>query len=132
MPYYAVANGRQTGVFDNWDVCKDQVDGFSHNDYKKFDTPDQAWDFVDNRSERGRCVKQSFDSDVKGLAKYQNPGNNQVAIRSGQREIHSSYQHTDVMDGNSSIIARERHFMTGRDNGGCFVEKHTRTQWQNK
>jgi ribonuclease HI len=34
--YYAVAAGRQLGIFESWEECKEQVDGFPGQDYKKF------------------------------------------------------------------------------------------------
>ncbi|EDK46763.1 conserved hypothetical protein [Lodderomyces elongisporus NRRL YB-4239] len=42
MPYYAVANGRSKGVYTNWNQCKDQVNGYSGAQYKKFDTLNEA------------------------------------------------------------------------------------------
>lgn len=36
MKYYAVRNGRKTGIFEAWDECKRQVDGFSGAEYKSF------------------------------------------------------------------------------------------------
>lgn len=36
MKYYVVKNGRKPGIYDNWDECKVQVDGFEGADYKSF------------------------------------------------------------------------------------------------
>lgn len=44
--YYAVANGRKIGVYNDWESCQDQVKGFSDASFKKFATPEQAQDFV--------------------------------------------------------------------------------------
>ena len=40
--YYVVWRGRQSGVFDNWDDCKIQVEGFDGALYKSFDTKEAA------------------------------------------------------------------------------------------
>lgn len=40
--YYVVWNGRQTGIFDNWEVCKRQVNGFADAKYKGFSTLEEA------------------------------------------------------------------------------------------
>ena len=34
--YYAVKNGRQTGIFESWAECEEQVKGFSGAVYKSF------------------------------------------------------------------------------------------------
>lgn len=43
--YYAVQNGRETGVFSNWNDCKDQVSGYSGASFKRFDTFEAAQQF---------------------------------------------------------------------------------------
>ncbi len=34
--FYAVKNGRQVGIFDNWEQCRAQVEGYSFAEYKSF------------------------------------------------------------------------------------------------
>ncbi|XP_051167907.1 ribonuclease H1-like [Leptopilina boulardi] len=46
MPYYAVAIGRIPGIYDTWDECKEQVHQFSGPKFKKFNTRQEANDFV--------------------------------------------------------------------------------------
>jgi len=40
--YYVVWQGRTCGVFDNWNDCKAQVDGFESAKYKSFETKPEA------------------------------------------------------------------------------------------
>lgn len=40
--YYVVWEGHQTGIFDSWDKCKKQVDGYAAAKYKGFTTLDEA------------------------------------------------------------------------------------------
>ena len=51
MPYYAVANGRNIGVFLNWNDCKKSVNEFKNAKYKKFDTKEEAENFINNVSQ---------------------------------------------------------------------------------
>ncbi|KKY30641.1 putative ribonuclease h [Diaporthe ampelina] len=44
--YYAVARGRQPGLYRTWDECRAQVDGFSDARYKKFKTLTEATEFL--------------------------------------------------------------------------------------
>lgn len=40
--YYVVWRGRETGVFDTWEACKAQIDGFKGAQYKSFPTQTAA------------------------------------------------------------------------------------------
>lgn len=40
--FYPVWVGRKTGIFDNWDECKAQVDGYPGAQYLSFDTKEEA------------------------------------------------------------------------------------------
>ncbi len=40
--FYVVWNGRQVGVFSNWDSCKMQIEGFKGAQYKSFPDRDSA------------------------------------------------------------------------------------------
>nr|XP_033791694.1 ribonuclease H1-like [Geotrypetes seraphini] len=51
--YYAVRTGRQTGVFHTWEECKDQVHRFPSARYKKFNSANEAWDFVNSEDSAG-------------------------------------------------------------------------------
>lgn len=44
--YYAVKNGRRIGVYESWEECKSQVEGYSGALYKKFSTYGEAVRFI--------------------------------------------------------------------------------------
>ena len=46
MSFYAVANGRTIGIFLNWNDCNNSVKGYKNAIYKKFDTREQAENFI--------------------------------------------------------------------------------------
>lgn len=46
MPYYAVSNGRNIGIFLNWNDCNNSVKGYKNALYKKFDTKEEADNFI--------------------------------------------------------------------------------------
>ena len=37
MKYYAVHKGKKPGIYNTWEDCKKQIDGFSGPIYKKFE-----------------------------------------------------------------------------------------------
>jgi len=70
MPYYAVANGRNIGIFLNWDDCKKSVSGYKNALYKKFDTKEEADNFIkipesqtnDNNIQKQNMITSFFDT----------------------------------------------------------------------
>lgn len=46
MPYYGVKNGHNKGVYSTWDECKQQTNGFKGAVFKKFNTFEEADEFV--------------------------------------------------------------------------------------
>ena len=44
--FYAVRRGRQTGIYLDWDSCKEQVEGFAGAQYKSFSTREEAAQYL--------------------------------------------------------------------------------------
>ena len=44
--FYAVKVGRQTGIFNSWEECKKQVDGYPSASYKSFKTAAEAATYI--------------------------------------------------------------------------------------
>lgn len=63
MPYYAVANGRITGIFLNWNDCNNSVKGYKNAIYKKFDTKAEAENFIHSNEKNITVVKSEFIPD---------------------------------------------------------------------
>lgn len=68
--YYAVKNGRKIGIFNSWEECKAQVDGYSGAVYKSFKEKKDAENFIKGKeikekSENYAYVDGSFSVDTK-------------------------------------------------------------------
>jgi ribonuclease HI len=50
MVFYAVANGRNIGIFLNWNDCNNSVKGYKNALYKKFDSKEEANIFIQNNT----------------------------------------------------------------------------------
>jgi ribonuclease HI len=46
MKVYAVARGRQTGIYHTWNECKKQIDRFANAQFKKFDSVAEATNYL--------------------------------------------------------------------------------------
>lgn len=44
--YYAVRKGKNNGIYNTWDECKKQVNGFSGAEYKSFTTIEEAKEYM--------------------------------------------------------------------------------------
>lgn len=49
--FYAVKKGKCVGIYNTWDECKSQVNGFSGAEYKSFLTIDEAKEYVYGKKE---------------------------------------------------------------------------------
>ncbi|KAF7998048.1 hypothetical protein HCN44_009446 [Aphidius gifuensis] len=46
MPYYAVSCGRNTGIYTDWSLARQQTDGYSHAEFKKFLNKNDAVNYL--------------------------------------------------------------------------------------
>ena len=49
--FYAVAVGKEPGLYDTWDECKAQVTGFPNAKYKSFDNQEDALEFLEQSTD---------------------------------------------------------------------------------
>lgn len=61
--FYAVSVGRQPGIYETWDECKNQVSGYKNAVYKGFSTREEAEDFLTTEPQKkDETVSTSLDS----------------------------------------------------------------------
>lgn len=65
MAYYAVKEGRCKGVFTTWDECLKQTKGYSGAVYKKFNTSEEAMNFIYGEVKTIHETKTSDKEDIK-------------------------------------------------------------------
>lgn len=69
--FYAVKKGHKKGIFESWDECKKNTNGYSGAIYKSFKTLNEANNFLDNNEEIFESsdlvayVDGSYNSDTK-------------------------------------------------------------------
>lgn len=62
--FYAVAKGRKVGIFETWDECKAQVDGFPGSRFKGFKTQSEAMGFIQQLQGSTTSLSSSLSSNV--------------------------------------------------------------------
>jgi ribonuclease HI len=119
--YYVVWDGHQTGIFDSWDKCKKQVDGYAAAKYKGFATLDEAkkafgsnaWNYL------GKTVKAPVSSEL--LKQYGEPLKNAICVDaacSGNPGI-LEYRGVNIVTGHE--IFHRGPFPEGTNNIGEFL-----------
>ncbi len=81
--YYVVWNGRKTGVFTDWSVCKSQVEGFSGARYKSFPTQSEA-----ERAFAGGAGAATAKSSVQSIRERKSSGG--VSKRQGVKTYNAA------------------------------------------
>lgn len=88
MVYYSVPNGVKCGIYNTWDECKENIEGFDNPIYKKFDDETKAKEFFDEFHNvlyvytDGACHNNGKENAVAGIGIYFNKDNeNNVSIK---------------------------------------------------
>ena len=78
--FYAVRVGRTPGIYNSWDDCKAQIDGFSGATYKSFKTAAEAAEFMGwgESYKQSSFVVEKEQSDKKMEASCDNIENNDL------------------------------------------------------
>ncbi|XP_061168110.1 ribonuclease H1-like isoform X1 [Saccostrea echinata] len=98
MPFYAVRQGRNAGIYNDWDSCKEQVHGYSGARYKKFSTAAEAQAFVDGSDSGGSSSYcRGYSSYSGGYSSYSSSGNSGYS-----RQSYSSASDYGELQGYSS------------------------------
>lgn len=50
--FYSVKIGREPGIYNSWNECKNQVNGFKGAKFKKFKNREEALNFIENKSSK--------------------------------------------------------------------------------
>ena len=64
--YYAVKKGIKPGIYETWDECKKQVQGYSGAEYKSFTTLEEAQDFIEEKKVMQKVEGKSLLAYVDG------------------------------------------------------------------
>ena len=130
--YYTVWVGRQIGVFDSWDECKQQVEGFQGAKYKGFPTREAAEaafksgpDFNKSESE----PIKSWESLPDGTPK---PEPNAIAVDAACSGNPGKMEYRGVYVATGTEVFKSPVFEGGTNNIGEFLAIVHCLAWQQK
>ena len=115
--YYVVWEGRETGVFDSWELCNEQVGGYPGAVYKSFGSEDEAHEayYQDSKDHVGNTKKKP-PLTAEQIREYGEPIQESISVdgacssRGGMSEYRGVHTH------NSQEIFRAGPFPDGTNN----------------
>jgi ribonuclease HI len=127
--YYVVWEGHQTGIYDSWDKCKKQVDGFAAAKYKGFATLMEAKNALRGNpwSYFGKTTKLHIDAELRKM--YGEPIQQAICVDaacSGNPGI-LEYRGVNMVTGQE--IFRRGPYPEGTNNIGEFLGIVTGLAW---
>ena len=104
--FYAVKNGRNIGIYNSWDECKKQIDGFKGAIYKSFLSEKDAKEFIGNKKTENHNILHN------NLEKKINKNEEAIAYVDGSySDSYNFYSYGVVIIHKNSIIR-----FSGKDN----------------
>jgi ribonuclease HI len=73
MVFYAVANGRNNGIFLNWNDCNNSIKGYKNAIYKKFDIKEEAEKFIQINNQQIDNTKKQTQNNITSFFTLINP-----------------------------------------------------------
>jgi len=120
--FYVVWNGRKTGVFTSWKVCKAQIDGFDGAQYKSFADLDAAEKASEGKYDdyKGKNTKKpTLSSSEK--AKYGSPILESISVDAACAGNPGKMEYRGVLTHNKQQVFIKGPFKRGTNNIGEFL-----------
>jgi len=117
--YYVVWNGRNCGVFDNWNDCRIQVDGFENAKYKSFEKKTDAetaffagyTDYIRNKSKKSTILFELNEPPIL----------NSLSVDAACNIVTGQMEYQGVHTGTKELWFRQGPFPKASNNIGEFL-----------
>jgi ribonuclease HI len=116
VKFYAVWNGREKGVFNTWDECKKQVEGFEGAQYKSFESKSEA---ESSLKRNYYAVVSPKSQETKAIGKAPNHPAYVVDAAWNTKSGDMEYQGIDLQT--KTLLFRKGPFFDGTNNIGEFL-----------
>ena len=130
--YYTVWSGRQIGVFNSWDECRLQVEGFPGAKYKGFPTREAAESAFKSEPDFGKSETEpikSWQSLPEGTPK---PNTNSIAVDAACSGNPGKMEYRGVFVDTGTELFKSPVFEGGTNNIGEFLAIVHCLAWQQK
>lgn len=120
--YYVVWNGRQNGVFDSWEACKESVDGFERAQFKSYSTLFEAEHAYNSGYGKTPVIKVKPSEQIKFKNdEIENPVWESISVDAGCLGNPGILEYRGVITSTGEEIFRKGPFENGTQNIGEFL-----------
>lgn len=120
--FYVVWNGRNVGVYSDWDSCKMQIEGFKGAQYKSF--PDRA--------SAEDAFRNGYEASQKPIANSQKPIGQSIAVDAACSGNPGKVEYQGVFVETKTHLFKSPVFEGGTNNIGEFLAIVHCLAWQQK
>lgn len=115
--YYVVWDGRETGVFDSWESCNEQVAGYPGAVYKSFVSEELAYEayYQDSKDHVGNSKKKP-QLTADQIKKYGEPIQESISVDGASSSRGGMSEYRGVFTHNAEEIFRAGPFPDGTNN----------------
>lgn len=101
--FYAVVNGRSTGIYEDWESCEKNVKGYSNAKYKGFNKKSDAINYLENGGRDTESAENSFLDITSGFVKnYESGESHSVRFYPPMEEIRNEC--IDIPEGEKALL----------------------------
>jgi ribonuclease HI len=120
--FYVVWKGKHPGIFESWDDCKAQIEGFKGAQYKSFSTFDEAKKaFNSNYLEYKGKSKGKLELTQEELLKIGDPNYNSIAVDAASSGNPGKMEYRGVDTKTKKVLFHQGPFQQGTSNVGEFL-----------
>lgn len=120
--YYVVWKGKRPGIYDSWEACKAEIEGFKNAEYKSFDTLPQAQkafnsSYLEYKGKKKGVAELSADD----LVRIGEPNYHSIAVDAASSGNPGRMEYRGVDTKTGKTLFRQGPFDEGTNNIGEFL-----------
>ncbi len=120
--FYVVWKGKHTGIFQSWDDCKSQIEGYKGAQYKSFPTFAEAKKaYNGNYSDYKGTTKGKSELSQQELLKIGEPNYNSIAVDAASSGNPGKMEYRGVDTKTKRVLFHQGPFEEGTSNVGEFL-----------
>ena len=121
--YYVVWRGKNPGVYDSWDDCKEQITGYKNAQYKSFSSLSEAKKAFDGSYEEFKGVKKGGKAELSAidLIKIGEPNYHSISVDAASSGNPGKMEYQGVDTRSKKKLFKQGPFEEGTNNIGEFL-----------